>query len=199
MTDATTTTGRRGRALPQAALATLALALAVTIAPLAQAERDLASQASCMAKAARKQGGGEAGRGEALRTHFECFPDEPQRFSRLFEGAGALAGDPETHFTLFFAARNLVSDREWSAKAVGVLVGAEWTPGTVERYALLLRLAIYQRPTGPLDYAGRLGDDALESFWRVLFGSRDGFAPDPALCKNRDELRACKVLAEIGD
>ena len=177
--------------------AALLLVAAVIVAPAAEAARDLGSQAACLAKAARKQGGGEAGRAEALRAHFECFPDDAQRFSRLFEGAGPLAGDPETHFTLFFAARNLVSDREWSAKAVGVIAGAAWSPGTVERYALLLRLAINSRPSGPLDAAGRLEDRELESFWRVLFGSREGFAPDPAICKNRGELRACQALAGL--
>lgn len=189
--------GRHGTALRRAGRAALALAAAMLIAPPALADRDLASQATCLSKAARKQGGGEAGRGEAMRMHFECFPDTARRFGQLFEGAGPLANDPETHFTLFFAARNFVSDREWSAKAVGVLVGAEWSAGTIERYALLLRLAIYSRPSGPLDYAGRLSDGELESFWHVLFGSREGFAPDPALCKNRGELHACQVLATL--
>jgi hypothetical protein len=185
---------RSPRTVRRACCAALLLVAAVAVAPTAHAARDLASQAACLAKAARKQGGGEAGRAEALRAHFECFPDDAPRFSRLFEGAGPLAGDPETHFTLFFAARNLVNDREWSAKAVGVIAGAEWSPGTIERYALLLRLAISSRPSGPLDAAGRLDDAELWSFWRVLFGSREGFAPDPAVCKNRGELRACQAL-----
>jgi hypothetical protein len=187
-------TADRSRRAWRAAL--LCAAVAIVALP-AQAARDVASQAACLAKAARKQGGGEAGRAEALRSHFECFPDDPQRFGRLFEGYGPLAGDPETHFTLFFAARNLVSDREWSAKAIGVIAGAEWSPGTVERYALLLRLAINSRPSGPLDQAGRLDDERLESFWLVLFGSREGFAPDPAICKNRGELRACQALVAL--
>lgn len=198
MFELRSTTGRSPRS-GRRVLGALLLAVAGTIiAPAAHAARDIGSQAACLAKAVRKQGGGEAGRAEALRSHFECFPDDPQRFSRLFEGYGPLAGDPESHFTLFFAARNLVSDREWSAKAVGVIAGAEWSPGTVERYALLLRLAINSRPSGPLDHVGRLDDPLIESFWRVLFGSRDGFAPDHALCKNRDELRACQALAALG-
>jgi len=180
-----------------ASIRTAVLGAAVALAPPALAERDLGSQAACLNKQMRKQGGGEAGRTAALLAHFECFPDTPLRFSQLFEGAGPLAGYPDGHFELFFAARGAVPEREWSDKAVAVLAGGEWRGGAAARYAQLLRLAIASRPTGPLDAVARLDDAAIVAFWRVLFGSAEGFLPDWSLCRPRPAHRACQALAAL--
>lgn len=181
--------------------ALLVLALAGSGAASASSgveKRDLNDQAACLTKQLRALSGSESGRGGALRAHFECFPTTAKRFSQLFEGWGPLADRPERHFDVFFAARGSVSEREWSAKAVGVIAGGEWSAGTVERYAQLLRLAIASRPTAPLDAAADYGEADIESFWRVLFGSRDGFASDPGVCRGRGGHRACEVLYRIG-
>lgn len=179
-----------------AASGRLLLIATLCAAPNALADRDIEAQAGCLAKQLRAFSGSEGGRGSAMQAHFECFPADPQRFAALFEGAGPLADRPAPHLELFFAARPSVSERAWSAKAVGVLAGGEWRAGIVSRYALLLRINIKARPTGPLDAAGRLNDSALVSFWRTLFGSEDGYLPDRSLCGHRDN-RACDVLAAI--
>lgn len=181
------------RATPRHAWLLLATLL---VAPSALAKRDVASQAACLAKQLRAQNGAEGGRGAALKSHFDCFPQDPRRFAELFDGAGPLADRPSPHLEMFFAARTSVSERAWSAKAVGVIAGGEWRRGIVARYALLLRINIKARPTGPLDAAGQLDDGALESFWRVLFTSQDGYQPDRSLCGHRDN-RACDALAAI--
>lgn len=97
----------------------LLVALALLVAPAAPAERDLGSQAACLAKQLRKHGGAEGGRASALKAHFDCFPADAARFSALFEGDGPLAGDHSAHVELFFAARGAVREREWCEKALG--------------------------------------------------------------------------------
>jgi hypothetical protein len=197
MIEATTTIRRQARALSPRAIGALLLAVASLVAPDAFADRDPLSQAACMAKQERLHGGGESGRGSALRAHFECFPDDQRSFERIFEGAGPLAGESNAHFEMFFAARPSVNERAWAAKAVGVLAGGEWRPGIVARYALLLRINIKSRPSAPLDAIARYDDATIELFWRNLFGSDEGFQPDLSLCKGRDDSHACDVLAAI--
>jgi len=178
-------------------LRALALVVAVLSAPAAWAGRDAESAASCMAKQLRKVNGSEGGRLSAMQAHFDCFPDDPRTFSRIFDGAGPLAANPSPHFELFFATRPSVNEREWAAKAVGALAGAEWSTGATARFALLLRINIKARPTAPLDAAARLDEPSIESFWRVLFGSAEGFYPDRSLCKGRLDNRACIKLTAI--
>lgn len=180
---------------------TIAALVAATVlcwSGAAHAERDAASAAACMSKQLRKVNGSEGGRLSAMQAHFDCFPGDAREFSRIFEGAGPLAGDPSPHFELFFAARPSVNEREWSAKAVGAIAGGEWSSGAIARYALLLRINLKSRPTAPLEAAARLDDARLESFWRVLFGSAEGFYPDYSVCKGRLDNRACARLAALG-
>lgn len=106
----------------------LALAIALLAAPAAHSERDLQSQAVCLAKQLRKHGGPEGGRASALKAHFVCFPADAARFSALFEGDGALAADHSAHVELFFAARGAVRERDWCEKALGVSAGAASGP-----------------------------------------------------------------------
>ena len=179
-----------------AVFAALALAAAL-VAPPALAERDLAAQAACLAKQLRKHGGPEGGRASALKAHFECFPTDPQRFVALFDGTGPLAADHSAHLELFFAARGAVSERDWSAAAVGVLAGGAWRPGAIDLYADLLLLQLRARAPALLDAAARLDDAALESFWRALFGSQAGVRPDATVCAGREVQRACTVLATL--
>lgn len=187
------------RRLPRSLLAALAVAL---LALPAAAEREVAAQAACLAKQLRKHDGPEGGRASAMKAHFECFPDDPQRLVALFDaasdGVAPLAADLSAHLELFFAARGAVSEREWSVKAVGVLVGGAWRPGAVDLYADLLVLQLKARPPALLDAAGRLDDAALGSFWRALFGSAAGFMPDAAVCAGREMQRACAVLTTLG-
>jgi hypothetical protein len=178
-------------------LALLALATAL-VAPPALAERDAAAQAACLAKQLRKHGGAEGGRASALKAHFGCFPDDPQRFVALFDGEGPLAADHSAHLELFFAARPAVGERAWSTKAVGALAGGEWHAGAVDLYADLLLMQMKARAPALLDAAGKLDDAALAAFWRASFGSAEGFKPDPAVCKGRETQRACVVLAALG-
>ena len=174
---------------------------ATLLAPPAFAERDLAAQAACLAKQLRKHGGPEGGRASALKAHFECFPDDPQRFVALFDGdvdaGGPLVADHSAHLELFFAARGAVSERDWSAKAVGVLAGGEWRAGAVDLYADLLLMQLKARAPALLDAAGKLDDAALAKFWRALFGSAAGFKPDAAVCADRAALHACALLATL--
>jgi len=141
-----------------ASIRTAVLGAAVALAPPALAERDLGSQAACLNKQMRKQGGGEAGRTAALLAHFECFPDTPLRFSQLFEGAGPLAGYPDGHFELFFAARGAVPEREWSDKAVAVLAGGEWRGGALRAAAAARDRVAPDRPARRGRAARRRGD-----------------------------------------
>lgn len=182
------------------ALAALVLGAAL-LAPPALAERDLAAQSACLAKQLRKHGGAEAGRASAIKAHFGCFPADPQRFVALFVGdvdaAGPLAADHSAHLELFFAARGAVPERDWSAKAVGVLAGGEWRAGAVDLYADLLLMQLKARAPAVLDAAGKLEDPQLTAFWRALFGSAEGFKPDEAVCAGREVQRACTVLATL--
>ena len=194
----------------RAVLAALALAAALVAPPALAAPQGSAgaanapidAQARCLAKQLRKHGGPEGGRAAALKAHFECFPTDPQRFVALFVGdgdaAGPLAADHSAHLELFFAARGAVSEREWSASAIGVLAGGAWRPGAIDFYADLLLLQLRARPPALLDAAGRLDDAALESFWRALFGNATEFAPDAAVCAGREVQRACAVLTTLG-
>ncbi len=189
----------------RAVLAALALAAALVASPALAAPQGGAgaanapidAQARCLAKQLRKHGGPEGGRASALKAHFECFPADPQRFVELFDAGSPLAADHSAYLELFFAARGAVSEREWSAKAIGVLAGGAWRPGAIDFYADLLLLQLRARAPALLDAAGRLGDAALESFWRALFGSAEGFKPDAAVCAGREVQRACTVLATL--
>lgn len=169
----------------------LALVAALLAAP-AQAERDLEAQATCLAKQLRKHGGPEGGRASALKSHFECFPADPERFIALFEGP--LAADHSAHLELFFAARPAAGERAWSAKAIGVLAGGAWRAGPQDLYADLLAAQIKARPAAPLDAASKLDDAALDAFWQALFGGAAGFRPDAAVCAGRESTRACAAL-----
>jgi hypothetical protein len=180
----------------RARLAALALVIA-SLAPAAQADRDPAAQAACLAKQLRKHGGPEGGRASAMKAHFACFPDDPSAFVALFDAGGPLAADLDAQLELFFATRGAVPEREWSAKAVGVLAGGEWRAGAVDLYAGLLKLQLKARAPPILDAAGKLDDAALASFWRALYGSATGIKPDPAPCIGRESQRACAALAAI--
>lgn len=181
--------------------AAMLLLAALLSAPAAQAERDLAAQAACLAKQLRKHGGPEGGRASALKMHFECFPADPERFVALFDlnpgATGVLAADHAAHLELFFAARPAAGERAWSTKAVAVLAGGAWREGPVDLFADLLAMQMEARAPALLDAAGKLDDAALASFWRALFGGAAGFTPDASVCAGRETLRACAALATL--
>ena len=180
--------------MPRAAALLFALAT-LLFEPPAHAELDVSAQAACLAKQLRKHGGPEGGRASALKAHFGCFPVDPVRFGALFEGDGPLAADHSAHLELFFAARPAIGVRAWSTAAIGALAGGAWRAGAVDLYADLLLMQIKARAPALLDAAGKLDDAALESFWRALFGSAEGFKPDATVCSGRETTRACVALA----
>jgi len=182
------------------AFAALALAALLQAGP-AYAERDIEDQAACLAKQLRKHGGPEGGRATALKTHFDCFPGDPERFLALFEtlpnAIGPLSADHVAHLELFFAARPAVGERAWSAKAIGVLTDHEWREGALDLYADLLALQLKERRAAPFDAIAKLDDAALTRFWQTLFGSVSGFKPDATVCAGRESSRACLALASL--
>ena len=179
----------------RAGLAALVLALCC-FAPPAHAERDLTAQAACLAKQLRKHGGPEGGRAAALKAHFECFPADGARFGALFTGDGPLVADHAAQLELFFAARGAVPERAWSAKAIGVLVGAHWERGAVDLYAQLLAQQMAERPAGPIDALSKLDQAVIDPWWRAFKGAPRGERNvDPRICSGRETTRACAVVA----
>ena len=171
-------------------LAAVAL-VAIGSAPAVHAAKDVAAQASCLAKQLRRHDGPEGGRASAMKGHFECFPEDPQRFVALFGAGGTLTADHEAHLELFFAARPALGERAWSAKAVGGLAAAEPRTVAASLYSELLALQLEARPAALLDTVAKLDDVALAAFWSALQAGPVGARVAAAVCAERSAHAAC--------